>query len=422
MARSIVRRRTPTPTYDGIHYDARLNPNAGGRCIVKVPGSGPRVGTLTDFFTFTGGNQSLYRGAAGLLVQSVTNTPRIEYDASGNLLGLLIEGARTNLWLQSHTFDNASWTKTQCTVSANATTGPDGTASADKIVEDGTTNFHTLSQAATVVASTVYTVSFFAKPAERTWLFFDMNGGAAPGLDTAYINLGTPGYGTVGANLTSFTAQPYANGFYRFALKFTTAGATDLNCILGLATGDGGGSYAGNSASGAHVYGFQVEAGSFPSSYIPTTTVGVARTEDACARTFGGEYIKTAGTVSVEVRPADVVNTYGVFSQDANARHCYIISAPSIRAFDGTNAATAGVAPAANTFIKYAHAFDSGGQSVTANGAAIVTASYDGSWGAASTISIGAVSPGTNPMFGHIRRLSYWPERKTNADLQRLTA
>ena len=46
----------------------------------------------------------------------------------------LIEKVRTNLVLQSQTFDNASWTKTtdgQVTITANAAVAPDGTTTAE---------------------------------------------------------------------------------------------------------------------------------------------------------------------------------------------------------------------------------------------------------------------------------------------------
>jgi hypothetical protein len=73
----------------------------------------------------------------------------------------LIEKVRTNLALQSQTLDNASWDKSDATVTANTTIAPDGTLTADTItavVIDQRVN-----QAVTVAASTEYTFSFFAK-------------------------------------------------------------------------------------------------------------------------------------------------------------------------------------------------------------------------------------------------------------------
>jgi hypothetical protein len=50
-----------------------------------------------------------------------------EWDASGNLQGIRVEEARTNLCLQSDDLTNASWTKTSLTTAKTAT-GPDGVA------------------------------------------------------------------------------------------------------------------------------------------------------------------------------------------------------------------------------------------------------------------------------------------------------
>lgn len=374
----------PSQFHDGISYDARVNCGNGGRCVVKVPGAGAKVGVLSDFFTFTGGNQSYYRGANGLLIPSVTNTPRIEYDASGNVLGLLIEGARTNLALHSGDGTNAAWVKSNMT-NAQTSTGPDGVANSATRLTASAGNATILQTVTSASATRTYSV----------WL---------------RRITGTGNVDLTVDNGSTWTTKTLTTSWARYDIS--QAAVTNPVFGIRIVTDTDAVDFACN----------QLESAAFPSSYIPTTTGSVARTEDQCTRTFGGEYIKTAGTTFVDVRPMDVANTYGVFSQDANARHAYIISAPSIRGFDGTNAVSAGVAPAANTFIKYAHSFDSGGQSVTANGAAVVTGSYDGSWGAATTISVGAVSPGTNPLFGHIRRLDYYPTRLSNAQLQQMTA
>ena len=65
--------------------------------------------------------------------------PRLDYDpVTLQPKGFLVEEARTNLLLRSEEFDNANWTKSRATVTANAATAPDGTSNADKLVEDST--------------------------------------------------------------------------------------------------------------------------------------------------------------------------------------------------------------------------------------------------------------------------------------------
>ena len=59
-----------------------------------------------------------------------------EYYCDGAVV--MRRAAGVNLCLQSQAFDNASWTKTRATITTDATTAPDGTSTADKIVEDAT--------------------------------------------------------------------------------------------------------------------------------------------------------------------------------------------------------------------------------------------------------------------------------------------
>ena len=83
-----------------------------------------------------------------------------------------------NLVLQSQTIDNASWTKTNSSITANATTAPDNTLTADKLVENGTAGvFHLAVQDATVVVGFAYTFSVYAKAAERTLIILNYDDG-----------------------------------------------------------------------------------------------------------------------------------------------------------------------------------------------------------------------------------------------------
>ena len=65
-----------------------------------------------------------------------SNNPRLNW--SGECPSLLLEGTSTNLQIRSEEFDNAAWTKTFITVTANDTISPDGTESADKLQRTNT--------------------------------------------------------------------------------------------------------------------------------------------------------------------------------------------------------------------------------------------------------------------------------------------
>ena len=82
------------------------------------------------------------------------NTPR------RTSAGLLVEAAGTNLLLQSQTFDNASWTATNATVTANSAVAPDGTLTADTVT--ATAAFGRIHQFVTYTA-VPHTLSVFVR-------------------------------------------------------------------------------------------------------------------------------------------------------------------------------------------------------------------------------------------------------------------
>ena len=181
--------------------------------------------------------------------------------ASGELRrtdkGVLIEGARTNLCLQSQTFDNASWSKVRSSVSANVVVAPDGTTTADKLVEDTTaSNTHRVQQSITISSGVAHTASVYLKAAERSWAaltFFD-----GTSTWTIYANLSTGALGSSSGSPTATTITALANGWYRVSLTATT-GNTAGQVQIYAATADGTISYTGDGASGLYLWGAQLE-------------------------------------------------------------------------------------------------------------------------------------------------------------------
>jgi hypothetical protein len=413
--------------HDGISYSAET-----GRVVLKAVGAAPTITTLTSAFTFTGGNQSMYMGPAGLLVASATNTPRIEYDASGNCLGLLMEAARTNLALQSQTFDNASWTKSASAVTANQLAAPDGTTTAEKFDETAGTAVHFMQNALAYVisAGATYTATIFAKAGERNFLQIGFDDGTADGGHATFdLSLGTvtqsANKGTGSGIVASIVSA--GSGWYR--LRVTTvvsAGALTGRMFVVLSTSGTPGfapSYAGTASNGCYIWGAQVEAGAFPSSYIPTTTTSVARTADSCIRTLGSEFSATAGTVVVAGRAsggqeaalgqsvwefnnntaAERWRQFRAQGTDTNRTQVTVASAAlgNMDAGSFTNSAT----------FKSAAAYANNDYATSFNGAAVQTLAV-----AVPTLSHLNLGMSINaiPMNGHIRRFDYYPTRQPN--------
>jgi hypothetical protein len=190
--------------------------------------------------------------------------------SSGTYVGSdgLIKTAVTNLLLRSEEFDNASWAKDFTIATANQTTAPNGTLTADKVAEDTSTNFHAVSQYVAGFASgAVLTLSIYAKAAGRS--LFRIQTDASGGTGTADFNLSavtaTSGTGV----FTAGSIQAVGDGWYRCSVRCTTstAGAVGLKVILGTTTV---GSYTGDGTSGLFLWGAQLEQSSTVGEYVPT--------------------------------------------------------------------------------------------------------------------------------------------------------
>jgi len=197
--------------------------------------------------------------------------------------GLLTEGARTNLALRSEEFDNAYWDKLGVAATANASTSPQGNLTADRLAETISTGGHRIRSGNVSLTQNVsYTASIFARASERNFLaightnFANWSGGSP----IAYFNLSNGTVGTVGTGATA-RIEAFSGGWYRCSLTTTfVAASTTGQLDFYVAQSDNVISYTGDGVSGLFIWGAQLEAGSFPSTYIPTVGSTVTRPTD----------------------------------------------------------------------------------------------------------------------------------------------
>jgi len=238
------------------------------------------VGNVTQAtgYTFTRASQGYYTNADGTLTLFGSGALR-----RGDR-GVLIEGARTNLLARSQEFDNAAWSQTSSTITADAATAPDGTLTADFLVENTASGLHGLAVSVAVTA-TAHSFSFFLKPNGRNWVRI------GNGSDGQNVSFGLTGSGTVSTagGGASGLISALANGWYRCTVIHTPTVSAGRTYQIFMATSDGGVSYTGDGTSGIFIWGAQLEA-AFPSSYIPTTTTSVLRSADVLTYTAGLTY------------------------------------------------------------------------------------------------------------------------------------
>lgn len=241
-------------------------------------------------FTSRASSATYYR-YDGYIMNATTNTARYNYTPGNTSLApkMLLEAASTNLITYSEQFDNAAWNNLLLTVTSGATMAPDGTNTADSIVETSSTGTHALYQSITTTVAAVYAMSIYIKPFpnESRYCFLRMdNQSSTTNYVEAVFNLtlGTVAATTNGVNgtLAFATIQPMINGWYRITLsgKPDTSG-TVIRAFVGMTnSGTGSASYAGSTTHGFYVWGGQMEAGAVTSSYIPTTSTTVTRSAD----------------------------------------------------------------------------------------------------------------------------------------------
>jgi hypothetical protein len=189
--------------------------------------------------------------------------------------GVTTAKAEENLVAYSQEFDNAAWIKAASSVTANTTTAPDGTSTADSLIESTQTQTHYISgPIGAGVIGQVYTLSIYAKANTRTGilLYTAMNGNGGTYFDLSAGTVGT----TNGTAPTSSAISSVGSGWYRCSITYTatiTSGTNAFQCFL-VQSGTTV-SYTGDGTSSVYLWGAQIEQRSAISAYTATTTQAI---------------------------------------------------------------------------------------------------------------------------------------------------
>ena len=176
--------------------------------------------------------------------------PAFDYDPVSHApLGLRIEEARTNLAAYSQDFSNAAWNSDGTSKTSGIAGAPDGSSTVGRFaIAVTSTNFPRLSSLN--LSPGAYTFSAWMRVSGSVSVAF------------TYYN---------GVWVTS-SPLPLTGTFQRVSWSTTVTGTTSLGTGLQTIFTGGGGQ--------VDIWGFQVEAGSFPTSYIPTAASPVSRAAD----------------------------------------------------------------------------------------------------------------------------------------------
>lgn len=397
---------------------------------------------LDPRITFSRSSSATYVDSDGSIKAAPDGVARFDHDPeTGESLGLLIEESRTNSLTYSAEFDNAGWTKSRTTITANAVTAPDGTTTADKLIRNTDNNINVIYQTVSL-SQTTYTLSIFAKKGEYN--FCTLNLPNTQGWDAdRYISVDLrDGSYAVSANApTSTSVIAYPDGWYRISITHAASTTVTRGGYIEARSSSGYGSQAGDGTSGIYIWGAQLEAASFPTSYIPTAGSTVTRAADVASITgtnFSSWYNQGEGTVLMNQRN-DQVDTDGYFIEMGGTSGSYAVahSAHFISSTSGTGLQSRSYFSNSGSPSSLFYASKSSpGTIVYAYKESDYALGVDGTLSTTSQSSWNKLVPTVDNYLGlnrrrdntrsnaalHISRLSYYPERVSNASLEALTA
>ncbi|HYQ55370.1 MAG TPA: hypothetical protein VES70_33595 [Pseudomonas sp.] len=378
--------------------------------------------SFSDLITFTRATTGTWLNpATGLLETAAINVPRLEAK------GLLFEQQRTNLALRSADFGNATWVKSQLTVTTDGTLSPDGVTQASKLVPSTVAAGHQISQNIASTA-TAFAASVFAKAGAynilrvRIAINGTFSGDTIVNLTTgAIVSTGFPG---------SYTEQ-MPNGWWRVVVPFSAVSTTTVSFGFWVYV-NGNGTDAGDGTSALYTWGAQLEAADSVSSYIPTVAAQVTRSADL-AYVLAADWLREGeGTLFVETQNRSVLSVLSAMlgTSASNPRISLLLSSTSLSRAEIVNDANVtqfglnlGSVQPQNGILKQAIGYkaDSVAQFssqglATSEVGPVVLPTID-----RLTLGTRAVNIVSSHMTGHIRRIKYFPYRLTAAELQALT-
>jgi hypothetical protein len=291
--------------------------------------------TTDGQLTFTRASTATRVNASGLIETVSSGVPRLDYQGS-TCPKLLLEPQRTNSQINSENF--ASWLgidNVTLTSNTTDTASPTGANTATKVVIGSGAPIRVYEF--TESSAGTGTISVFAKAGTSSTISLFTSSGS---LSVSY-NLATQ---TVTPTTGTGTITSYGSGWYRITATATLSSNEVLQIL-----------FVGSAGQTIYIFGAQVEAGAYATSYIPTTSAAVTRLADAASKTGISSLIgQTNGTFFVDVTFGNSRNSW-FFSLVSNS---WLNDAFYLEAFGASNYIaistvknSAGAGSATSTFV-----------------------------------------------------------------------
>jgi hypothetical protein len=403
---------------------------------VWVADQGLTAKTFSDIITFTRASTGTYVDSNCLVQTAAIDAPRFDYNPSTpstpTLLGFLVEEARTNLLPESNAF-NSTWTATNAVINFNDPyPSPDAFSSSVLFIQPVAAGTAALSYSLTKAATaTQYSQSIWinnefgvAVPA----FSLSLDDGTTTNRGVAVFSISSVGAGvlvsaTSEGNFsgTSATITHYISNWHRITLTTTSNTATTVRfrCF-----------YTATIASPiVYVWGAQLEVGAFPTSFIYTDGGAVTRAADvASINTLSPWYNPAEGTLIAKINVVNLptpTQPIAASFNDTTASNRWTTGLTTdgrgamLRNTGGAGLVQTNTVNAASIGDNNVAVSISSGASVILNGGAVASSpTY-----AAPTVTQADLGQQLSASYlnGHLQRITYYPRRMANYELQALT-
>lgn len=383
----------------------------------------------------------------GLIRVLPANEPRFNHNynsTTGQLesLGLLVEEQRTNSTTHSEDYSNNSFFS-DLVITTNTIVAPDGNTTADTLTSsiNGGANTCFVDKNFLISSNTSYAYSVFLKagtsPVSTINMYFTGGTFRQAVLTITWGQAPVTSFTTTSGTTGSFNLVSYPNGWHRATIVFNSGDNTAGGVSRVYVRDQGNSNVSGHTVN---VWGHQVEQGSFPTSYIPTSASTVTRTVDMATVTgtnFSNWYNPEAtkgGTILAQARRGYTGNFIGypnlyAITDGTGANSIKTFGAePSPQLTTGINTASISQLDyvfaniTTNDLFKTAHSFAPNDSTYCVN-KNLTTTDTSVTIPVVSRLNIGSTDTlGSNPWNGTISSISYYPNRLLNTQLQALTA
>jgi hypothetical protein len=394
---------------------ALIPSTVGGSVYSVLPSNGD------GDFDFTRASAATRINAQGLIETVAVGDNRLNYPLIDGVVSgcpsLLLEPSRTNLVTYSEDFSNGSWTKSQSSAILSNITSPKGTQNVYKFTENTASSKHQLFT--TISSYTELTISFFAKKEERSFIAVEKSGWGNTIFD---LNIGSVVSGT--GDVIDF-----GNGWFRCS-AFYTASPAQTQFYLILMQDSSTNSYQGDGNSGLYLWGIQAEAGSYATSYIPTSGSTATRSAETCNNAGDvNTFNDSEGVLFAEISALADDGTNRIFGISNNSNFNESIL---LRYSNNSNEIIAQVRKGgvyefsmnhtltdSTLFSKVAFKYKQNDFSLFVNGFEVGTSPTGDIITGLDTLSLSYI--GGNQFYGNIKQIQYFPTALTDSELQALT-